>query len=210
MATSIETFETVTRLYDDGADAVRSVDEIVAAGIPREAVSQIWGKTEGKKVPVETQNNEIDAEAGAGIGAILGGGVGLVAGLGLIAIPGVGPVLGVGWLVATVVGALGGAGVGAATGGFVGSLTEAGIAPEDANVYAEAVRRGGTLISVRVPTARRLEVETILGRYHPVDPQVRGDYLRDQGWTAFDEKGGGYDPGLHPIGGIPMNAAIVP
>jgi len=40
---------------------------------------------------------------------------------------------------------------GAATGTIVGALTEAGVSEEEAPLYAEGVRRGGTLVSARVP-----------------------------------------------------------
>jgi hypothetical protein len=63
------------------------------------------------------------------------------------AIPGLGPVVAAGWLTATAVGAA----AGAATGGIVGALTEAGVSKDDASLYAEGVRRGGTLVSARVP-----------------------------------------------------------
>ena len=68
---------------------------------------------------------------------------------GLMAIPGVGPVVAAGWLVATLTGA---AAVGTA-GGIVGALSQAGFSPEDADVYAESIRRGGALVSVKVEEA---------------------------------------------------------
>ena len=69
--------------------------------------------------------------------------VGLLTGLGLMAIPGVGPVVAAGWLVAT----LAGAAAGGVTGGAVGALTEAGISKDEADVYAEGLRRGGAVVS---------------------------------------------------------------
>jgi hypothetical protein len=83
------------------------------------------------------------AETGAGVGTAVGGAAGLLAGLGLLAIPGVGPVVAAGWLVATAVGAV----AGAATGGLIGGLTGAGVSEDDAHVYAEGVRRGGSLVA---------------------------------------------------------------
>jgi hypothetical protein len=44
--------------------------------------------------------------AGAGIGAVVGGGAGLLAGLGLLAIPGLGPLVAAGWLASTALGAV--------------------------------------------------------------------------------------------------------
>ena len=63
-----------------------------------------------------------------------------------MAIPGVGPVVAAGWLVST----LAGAAAGAATGGVLGALTQAGISDDDAQVYAEGLRRGGAVVSARV------------------------------------------------------------
>ena len=49
--------------------------------------------------------------------------------------------------------ALAGAGIGAAAGGLLGALTGMGIPEEEAHVYAEGVRRGGTLVTVTRPVA---------------------------------------------------------
>jgi len=103
-----------------------------------------------------------DAQQGAGIGATVGGIGGLLAGLGLLVIPGLGPVVAAGWLAATVIGALGGAAVGGAAGGLVGALTEAGVPEADANVYAEGVRRGGSLVSARVDDSLEGQARAIL------------------------------------------------
>jgi hypothetical protein len=61
---------------------------------------------------------------------------------------------------------------GAATGAVAG-LTEDGVREEDAHVYSEGVRRGGTLVSVRVGALNRHSPVAKLteGRY---DPQARG------------------------------------
>ena len=60
-------------------------------------------------------------------------------------IPGLGAVLGMGPMLATI---LGGAGIGAVAGGLTGALTNAGVPDVDAGHYAEGVRRGGTLVTV--------------------------------------------------------------
>ena len=73
-----------------------------------------------------------------------GAGIGATVGLGIIAIPGIGPVVAVGWPSKAVFAAAGGV-----AGGVLGALTEAGVSEEDAQAYAEGVRRGGTLLTVR-------------------------------------------------------------
>ena len=123
------------------------------------------------------------AETGAGIGAVIGGTAGLLAGLGVLAIPGVGPVVAAGWLIATAAGAV----AGGATGGIVGALTQAGVGKEDAPVYAEGLRRGGTLVTARVRDGERSRYEAILNR-SAVDVRERRAMYRKTGWTGFDEK----------------------
>jgi hypothetical protein len=79
-------------------------------------------------------------------------------------IPGVGPVAAAGWLVASAAGAAGGAAVGGAAGGLVGTLKSAGVPERDANIYAEGVSRGGTLVAARVADAQAPSAREILQR----------------------------------------------
>ena len=81
-------------------------------------------------------------------------------------------------------------GVGAVVGGLVGALVEAGIPREHADIYAEAVRRGGTLVTVRTDDCLRDRVSDILNRHSPVDIEERAERWRQAGWTGFDERGG--------------------
>ncbi|HEY8338009.1 MAG TPA: hypothetical protein VIQ05_29810, partial [Tardiphaga sp.] len=76
------------------------------------------------------------------------------------------------------------AAVGAA-GSVIGMIAEAGIAANDAEVYAESIRRGGSLVSARVAAADKDRLETIL---HPssVDIVKRREALTSTGWTRFD------------------------
>lgn len=143
------TTKTISGLYDVYDDAIQTVHEIEAAGVPAGNISMVANNADNRYAPIRKTNAAPDAEAGAAVGTIVGGGAGLLAGLGMLAIPGVGPVVAAGWLIATAVGAVVGAGAGAATGGLVGSLTEAGVGKDYAQVYAEGVRRGGTLVTAR-------------------------------------------------------------
>ena len=145
--------KTVTRVYDSYAQARAAVDAVEKAGVPSSDVSIVANKY------VSAEHADVDdvsdAAKGAGIGGALGGGAGLLAGLGLLAIPGLGPVVAAGWLAATAVGAA----AGAATGGIVGALVDAGVDREHADVYSESVRRGGTMVSVRLATRMRPELK---------------------------------------------------
>ena len=180
--------QTVSRVYDTYAQARNAVTAVEAAGVPTSEVSLVANKYVSDKY---ADVDEVSAPAkGAGIGGAIGGGAGLLAGLGLLAIPGLGPVVAAGWLAATAVGAA----AGAAAGGLIGALVGAGVSNEDAHVYSESVRRGGTLVSARVPDGDAGRIQSILDRYKPIDPTVRGAEYRTQGWTTFDPKAPAYRP----------------
>jgi hypothetical protein len=189
---------TISRLYDDPQSANRAVMDLEAAGLPSRDISIVssnadnWyssdSRTSGK---VDRDLDDVDdraegAGAGAGIGAAIGGTAGLLAGLGIMAIPGLGPVVAAGWLAATATGAV----AGGAVGGIIGALTQAGVSKTDAEVYAEGVRRGGTLVTARVPDAERARYEAILDQA-AINIRERELAWRESGWK-------GYDPAAKP------------
>ena len=176
-------------------DRVATIADTTAAGVPATAASITTpaGTTvdpvAGSVVTdpgdaIEDETTETGAGTGATLGTILGGGAGLLAGLGMLAIPGVGPIVAAGWLIAT----LTGAGVGAAAGGLLGSLVGAGVDEADAQVYAEGVRRGGALVSVRADESDAARIEGILAGRTAVDPAVRRAEWETTGWSGFDDK----------------------
>lgn len=190
---------TLTHLYDDYEDASRVVGELEAAGVPHDDIS-IVGSNHDNRVAAGDEagggttgthsagHAGSGAGAGASLGTVLGGGAGLLAGIGALAIPGVGPVVAAGWLVAT----LTGAGAGAAAGGLLGSLTGAGVRSEDAQVYAEGVRRGGTLVTVRADEADASRIESVLASSGHVDIAQRRAAYQSEGWTQYDPNASGY------------------
>ena len=175
---------TITALfdtYDHAASAVRSLKD---AGISSADISIVANNVAG--------DIQYEDDMDAGVGALAGGGAGLLAGLGTIAIPGIGPVIAGGWLLATAVGALAGAAVGGAAGGLLGALANAGVPEETAHIYAEGVRRGGTLVSVRAEETRADSAAAILNNAAGVDlDRRRSDYLAE-GWQGFDEEAPAY------------------
>jgi hypothetical protein len=191
---------TISRLFDNYSTAQQAVRDLEAAGVPHSEISIVASNADGwyaadHATPagrvgtpdrIDRNANGIDdraegAGAGAGIGAVVGGGAGLLAGLGLLAIPGLGPVVAAGWLASTALGAV----VGGTAGGLIGALTAAGVSKEDAHVYAEGIRRGGTLVTARVPEPDRAKCEAILNRAS-VNIQDRGAAYRKTGWMEFD------------------------
>jgi len=183
--------QTLTGLFDRYDDARRAVQDLEAAGVAHRDISLVANDVRGAHRD-ELDPAAQDAGAGASIGAAVGGLGGLLAGLGLLAIPGIGPVVAAGWLAATAAGAAGGAVIGGIAGGLVGALTHAGVPEADAHVYAEGVRRGGTLVTAKVdeplvPTAR-----AILSDDRTVDLAGRRRAYEGEGWSRFDEAAPSY------------------
>lgn len=185
---------TITRLFDDYADAKTAVNDLERLGVPHDDLSIVANNAHGDHDDhdVTDVNAHGDVTRGASTGAALGGVGGLLAGLGLLAIPGLGPIVAAGWLASTAAGAaIGGVG-GAATGGMVGALKNAGHSEDEANVYSEGVRRGGTLVSARVSDSLADEAEAVLHRHRGVDADTRGAVYRETGWTRFDSDAPAY------------------
>ena len=119
---------------------------------------------------------------GAAIGAAAATAGTVVGTLALLTIPGVGPVAGAGWLLGLLVA---GAAVGGATGGILGALASAGVSEADASVYAEGLRRGGSLVTARVSPADVPRVQTVMEEGAVNIAERRGDFRRS-GWQTFD------------------------
>lgn len=191
---------TVTRLFDSHTQALDAVSKLEAAGVSHDKISIVsnnadnWHSGSGNHNagPLGDRNGdgENDVADGAGKGAatggVLGAGAGVLAGLGMLAIPGLGPVVAAGWLASTAVGAAVGAAAGGATGGLLGALKEAGHSDEEANVYSEGVRRGGTLVSVKADGDDAHRLQTILDGSRGFDATTRGEAYRQSGWSGFD------------------------
>ncbi|TPK60669.1 hypothetical protein FJ930_28440 [Mesorhizobium sp. B2-4-15] len=187
--------QTITALFDDHDDASDAVGELESMGIPASDISVVANNSEGWHEGSASPAAE-DAAGGAGIGAVVGGAGGLMAGLGALSIPGIGPVVAAGWLAATVAGAVTGAVVGGAAGGIIGGLTDAGVPENDAHVYAEGIRRGGTLVTARVSDDLAPQAREILQNPNSVDVSERRGAYEAEGWSAFDPAAGDYAEGI--------------
>jgi hypothetical protein len=170
---------TLTRSYMTNGEAQAAVTRLEAANIAGADISII-----AKQADLD----ETRAAEGAGIGGIVGGAVGVLAGIGMLAIPGIGPVVAAGWLAT----ATSGLALGAVAGGLVGMLVSAGIDEEDANYYAETLRRGGSVVAVKVDDDFAVLVEAILDDSGSIDRVTRRDQYKQDGWTRFDDKAAPY------------------
>ena len=201
--------KTIVGLYDNMEDAEKAITDLVQAGFDRSDISLMaadqWTDESGATVHGGTTNGDADSATigamaatdvaatngeqmasdvttGAVTGGVVGGLTGVLLGLGVLAIPGFGPVLAAGPLVA----GLAGAGIGAAVGGLVGALVSWGVPADEAELYAESVRRGSILVGVKTEDERAQQAVNVMNNHGPVDVQRRSEYWRANGWTGYD------------------------
>ena len=145
-------------------------------------------------------------------GGVVGGAAGIAASLMALTIPGLGAIVAAGPLIAMV----SGAGAGAVAGGLIGSLTDAGVSPEHANYYAETVRRGGAIVTVKVDESRADRAAEIMRANGAIDLDERVSRWREAGWEGWDPSAPAYTAeeaererrlyGAHadPLSGLPL------
>ena len=183
----------ICRLYDSYIDANQVIAALEAAGVPPSETSLISNNSDGwyragktaNAVPVQKDGASSKAPGkaeGAALGVAIGATAATAASLvTMLAIPGVGAIVGAGWLAAV----LGSMAIGGVAGGLLGALTNAGINEEDAQVFVEGVRRGGTLVVARVSQGELPRVVPIMNQ-SAVILQDRCDLYRRSGWQSFD------------------------
>jgi uncharacterized protein (TIGR02271 family) len=77
--------------------------------------------------------------------------------------------------------------VGAAVGGLVGALVEMGVPEDQASRYAEGIRRGGTLVTVRTDDANSGRAVDIMNRYNPIDINRQTEAWQGQERSRVDD-----------------------
>jgi Uncharacterized protein conserved in bacteria len=75
----------------------------------------------------------------------------------------------------------------------VSMLTRMGVTRDDAEVFAEGVRRGGVLLVGRVEDSMCDRALDIVEQHGPVDIGHRGQSYRESGWTGYDANATDYD-----------------
>jgi uncharacterized protein (TIGR02271 family) len=179
--------KTVVGSFDSYGEAQQVVQALHQIGIAADDISIVARDRDQVGTQMSDARSTGNAAAsgagkGAAAGGVLGGAAGLVAGLAGLAIPGIGPVIAAGPIAA----ALTGAGIGAVAGGLIGGLTSQGVSEEDAGYYAEAVRRGGALVTVRASDDVAERAAEIMERHNAHDVENRAEMWRKSGWTGFD------------------------
>lgn len=178
--------KTIVGSFDSFEEAQDVLRDLQQRGFSRDDSSVIANNATGKYSSESAGPTISDVGAGSATGAaaggVLGGAAGLVVGLMGLAIPGIGPIVAAGPIAA----ALAGAGVGAVAGGLIGGLTGVGVSEDDASYYAESVRRGGALVTVRADDSRADEAASVMRNHGAVDIDRRVEQWKQQGWTRHD------------------------
>jgi hypothetical protein len=141
-------------IYSNEGTADTAVDQLIAGGFSNDDASVLMSDVRGSREFAMERNTKAleGTAAGAGLGGVVGGTLGLLAGIGALAIPGIGPLIAAG----PIMGALAGLGVGGAVGGLVGALVGVGIPEYEAQRYVGRVKEGGVLVSVHCDSSQEV------------------------------------------------------
>lgn len=164
--------KTVIGILENPGEAQQAVDELLKSGFQRRDIGVISS---------DILREAATAATGATKGMAFGALAGMLLGAATMAIPGFGPLLVAGPGLAL----LGGTTLGALAGGIVGALKARGMPEEQANFYAEGVRRGGTLITVHAKTDELAQrAIQILKSHGAVDIDQRVADWKRFGWSG--------------------------
>jgi hypothetical protein len=199
---------TVVALYDHFDAAKAAVADLMQAGTAREHLSLLANSLIGDHPALSVNpayaREEMDARSeeqsgvitGAEVGIGVGGILAFLAAISPIAIPGIGPLIAAGTLATVATGAV----TGGVVGGIIGALTDHGVSNEDSHLYAEGLKRGGTLVSAHI-TEDKVEAATqVFKRHGAIDIEKRAAAWKADGWIAFD-------PDSHPFTAEELEAA---
>ena len=186
--------------YDDSNTAVEALQEagfsknlslLARESVIREPDEPISSDKEQQAAGaggVEAMHVARSAGAGALGGGAIGGLAGLLVGLSSLAIPGLGPVIAAGILQASLAGIV----IGASTGGVLGAFSGLGLSEEEAEAYAEGVKRGGILVVAHASDDKVELAETIMNNAGAIDIEEAVNQWRGSGWDRFDESQDSY------------------
>ena len=181
---SFDSFDEAQRVVHELGNMGLSSDDVsIVANDPKGEYASRYGSGRTTTTDADGSSTAADVGKGAVTGGVLGGAAGLLAAIVGLTMPGVGTLVAAGPIAA----ALTGAGIGAVAGGLIGGLRHVGVPDEHAEYYAESVRRGGALVTVRAEDNRADEVAALMSRHGAHDIDSRVQQWRSQGWSRFDE-----------------------
>jgi hypothetical protein len=158
---------TIDHFYRTYDEAVLVVADLTAIGVPAADVSLIESESD-PRLPSEVADDAAQNPAGTGatMGAVIGGGIGVLDGVGAITIPYTEGLVQTGWVLPM----LAFAGVGAIIGAVLGAVTRVGVTNRKAHVLASGLQRGQYLVVVQVDEAYAAQVEVVLNQPRTVAP----------------------------------------
>jgi hypothetical protein len=141
-------------IFANRANAEAAVGQLTIAGFPSRDISALLSdKSETSAFAAQNSTKAPEgATAGAAVGGVLVGALGLLAGIGALPIPGLGPLIVAGPIMVS----LAGLGVGGAVGGFVGVLVGMGIPEFEAKCYESQLKEGAVLLAVHCRSLKRI------------------------------------------------------
>ncbi|MGH8564142.1 MAG: hypothetical protein ACREXW_08640 [Gammaproteobacteria bacterium] len=180
--------KTVVALFDSLREAQSATRDLITAGYSGDDIGLLasdatgeWSRykastLEGAGMSTLEGAAPTSEEIGSGVatGTVVGGLGGLLVGLTELAIPGIGWVAAAGTVATTLLGAS----MGAAAGGLFAEVEKLGVPKDTAGYYAEALRRGGSLLFVRLAEEQVDETKAIMERHHAVNIDQRAEGWR--------------------------------
>lgn len=177
--------EAVSGVFKTRKRAEDAVNEARNSGISADSITLLTpGTTE--QIDKEMQSVPVDSAEqpgiGKGLGALAGGGVGIVGGSLLVAlVPGLGPITALGLLGAAILGAAG-ATIGAAVGNKLETSTTTGLPEDEIFVYEDALRQGRSVVIV---LAENDESASLLRDLLKMQGAESVDAAREQWWIGL-------------------------
>lgn len=182
---------TIIGMFQTTTAAQETVQDLLDQGYPREDISMIAREAlaESATAPPESEfGRSQGARSGAVGGSLVGGSMGLLVGVDTFVLAGLGAAVVSGPLGMAIATALAttvaGAGLGAAVGGLMGALVGAGVSEDKAAVYTEGLRRGATLVAIKVEESTVPQVEALMQQHGALDVEEQADQWRKEGWQS--------------------------
>ena len=178
--------KTIAGFFRTKAEGESATQALQQAGFSNQEISFMAANPRETGLPkVGPVLKDSGSESEAASDAFIGAAVGLAAGVIAVVLPGIGPLIAAGPLA----GAIGGLTAGAAAGGIIGLLKDHGISEDEAEFYAEGVRRGGALVTVHgVDEEREKKARQIFDQAGAIDTEQLADEWRRTGWTGSSPK----------------------
>ncbi len=197
----------IVALYDHYSDARGAVSDIVQAGVSGGGISLLANDSNGDHPALsinpayareqfdEDSNKQSRFITLGEVGIGLGGLLGFLATISPVEVPGIAAMTANGaW-----VPAVGGAILGGIIGAVIGFATDHGVSTADSALYAEGLKRGGTLVTAKVADDTATKISGLLKARGAAKVEERPAEWTAEGWVSLDV---GHAPTPKTTGGL--------